>query len=149
MSESTTTDAPVSTWKITGVAICMLVLFGCSTVLSAVGPFIHLADKPLMTVGEAVFATVIDLGFVIGAVGLLRLRRWALWLTIVLCGISIVQVIWSIAKLTSEKATKSTEIIAYIVAGFYLAIAFFLTSASTRKAFANPATSQPDVKAAM
>ncbi len=147
MSQPTaTTAAPASTWKIKAVAICMLILFGCGTVLAAVGPFIHLADKPLMNFGEAAFAAITNLGFVIGAVGLLKLRRWAIWLTIVLCGVSIVQLIWTITKFTSETATQGAEISCYIVAGFYLAIAFFLTSASTRKVFANSTVSSTEAR---
>jgi hypothetical protein len=38
-------------------------------------------------------------------------------------------------RLTPETATKPNEIITYAVAGFYLAIAFLLTTDSSRKAF--------------
>jgi hypothetical protein len=39
------------------------------------------------------------------------------------------------SNLTPENATKPNEFATYLTAGFYLAIAFFLTSDSSRKAF--------------
>ena len=82
------------------------------------------------------FAILTNVGFVISGLGLFRLRRWSWWLTIVLCAVSIIQLLWQIfTSLTPETATKQNEMVSYIVAGFYLAIAFLLTSDSVRKTF--------------
>lgn len=82
------------------------------------------------------FAVVIDIGFVVAGIGLFRLRRWSWWLTIGLCAISIVQFLWQLfTTLTPETATDLNEMVSFIVAGFYLAIAFVLASGPVRKAF--------------
>jgi len=82
------------------------------------------------------FAILTNVGFVISGIGLFKLRRWSWWLTLGLCAISIFQLLWQIfTKLTPGTATNQNQMVSYIVAGFYLAIAFLLTSDSVRKAF--------------
>ena len=82
------------------------------------------------------FAVATNIGFVIAGIGLFRLRRWSWWLTIALCAVSIVQLLWQIfTKLTPETATDLNETVSFIVAGFYLAIAFVITSGPVRKIF--------------
>lgn len=85
---------------------------------------------------HTILAAIINLGFVLGGVGLLKLRRWGWWLTVVLCGISIAHLLWQLfTSLRPETATRQNEMVSYIVAGVYLAIAFFLTSDSVRTTF--------------
>ena len=79
-------------------------------------------------------AVTTSLSFVTGGIGLLKLKRWGWWLTIGLCAIIIIQSLCHIFKLTPDSATKQHGE-AYVVAGFYLAIAFLLTRDSVRKVF--------------
>ena len=117
-------------WKIRALAIALIVLFGFDTLVAAYAIFTS-RGEPYM-----IFAAVTNLGFIVGGVGLLKLRRWSWWLTIVLCGVSIIQFLWQLfTTLTAETATKQAEIASYVVAGFYLGIAFLLTSDSVRKTF--------------
>jgi hypothetical protein len=82
------------------------------------------------------FAAATNIGFVIAGIGLFRVRRWSWWLTLGLCAVSIIQLLWQIfTKLTPETATNQNQMVSYIVAGFYLAIGFALTSDSVRKTF--------------
>lgn len=99
-------------WKIRALAIGLIVIFGLGTIF---------AVRALFT---------------IGGVGLIKLKRWSWWLTIGLCAVSIIQLLWQLfTTLTPESATKQNEAVSYVVAGFYLAIAFLLTSDSVRKTF--------------
>jgi hypothetical protein len=117
-------------WKIRALAIALIVLFGIAALAAAYALFTGRREPHM------IFAVVTNLGFVIGGVGLLKLKRWSWWLTIVLCCISIIQFLWQLfTTLTAETATKQAEIAFYVVAGFYLGIAFLLTSDSVRKAF--------------
>ena len=82
------------------------------------------------------FAIATNIGFIIAGIGLFRVRRWSWWLTLGLCVISIIQLLWQIfTKLTPETATNQNQMVSYVVAGFYLAIGFVLTSDSVRKTF--------------
>src|SRR5436190_1585755 len=114
-------------WKIRALAIALIVFFGLGALL---------AVRAIFTVGMSphlLFAVVTNLGFVAGGIGLLTLKRWSWWLTIGLSAIGIIQLLWQIfATLTPDTATKQSEIASYVVAGFYLAIAFLLTSDSVR-----------------
>ncbi|PYJ83792.1 MAG: hypothetical protein DME22_14875 [Verrucomicrobia bacterium] len=117
-------------WKIRGLAIALIVFFGLGTIL-AVPSLFTAGSSPLLF-----FAVATNLGFVAGGIGLIKLKRWSWWLTIGLCAVSIIQLLWQIVTtLTPETATKQNEIVSYVVAGFYLAIAFLLTSNSVRKTF--------------
>lgn len=125
-------------WKIKLLAICLIVFFGGGSVLTILALLVLLVEgnnlPGLML--NAVFAMAINIGFLIGRIGLLKLKSWSLWLTVGLCGTSILHLLWQIiTTFTSETATKQNEIVSYIIAGFYLAIAFFLTSDSSRKLF--------------
>jgi len=116
--------------KIRILAIALIVFFGLGTVAAVAAVFTGRADIHI------ILAAITNLGFITGGVGLLKLRRWSWWLTIVLCGVSIVHLLWQIfTTLTAEAATKQAEIASYVVAGFYLGIAFLLTSDSVRKIF--------------
>jgi hypothetical protein len=116
--------------KIRVLAIALIVFFGLGTLVAAGAVITGTADIHI------ILAVITNLGFIIGGVGLLKLRRWSWWLTVVLCGVSIAHLLWQIfTSLTPETATKQNEMVSYIVAGFYLAIAFFLTSDSVRKTF--------------
>ena len=116
--------------KIRILAIALIVLFGLGMLAVAAAVFTGRADIHI------IFAGITNLGFVIGGIGLLKLRRWSWWLTVILCGVSIAHLLWQIfTTLTAETATKQAEIASYIVAGFYLGIAFLLTSDSVRKIF--------------
>ena len=116
--------------KIRILAIALIVFFGLGTLAAAAAVFTGRADIHI------ILATITNLGFIIGGVGLLKLRRWSWWLTIVLCGVSIAHLLWQIfTSLTPETATKPNEMVAYVVVGVYLAIGFFLTSDSVRKTF--------------
>src|SRR5436309_105948 len=136
MNENTMTTATAKCpWKIKALAILLIVFFGLATVAGILALFVPL-DRFAISGPQALFATISNLGFVVGGVGLLRLRRWSLWLTVGLCALSILTLLWQVfTKLTPEAATKPNEIATYVVAGFYLAIAFLLTSESSRKAF--------------
>ena len=117
-------------WKIRALAIALILFFGFGTLVAARVIFTGGGEPHLF------FAAVTNLGFIVGGVGLLKLKRWSWWLTIVLCAVSIIQLLWQIfTSLTPETATKQNEMVSYIVAGFYLAIAFLLTSDSVRKTF--------------
>lgn len=117
-------------WKIRALAVALIVLFGLGTLVAAYLIFTGRADWNI------ILAAVTNLGFIIGGAGLLKLKRWSWWLTIVLCSVSIIHLFWQIfTSLTPETATKQNEMISYVVAGFYLAIAFLLTSDSVRKTF--------------
>jgi hypothetical protein len=117
-------------WKIRALAIALIVLFGLGALVAAYVIFTGRADQ------QMILAAATNLGFIIGGVGLLNLKRWSWWLTIVLCAVSIVHLLWQIfTMLTAETATKQNEMVSYIVAGFYLGIAFLLTSDSVRKTF--------------
>lgn len=117
-------------WKIRALAVALIVLFGIGTVVASCAIFTGRGEPHL------IFAAVTNLGFILGGVGLLMLKRWSWWLVIVLCAVSIIHLIWQIfASLTPETATKHNEMVSYVVAGFYLAIAFLLTSDSVRKTF--------------
>ena len=117
-------------WKVRGLAIALIVFFCLGTGL-AIRALFTAGISPLM-----LLAVVTNLGFVAAGIGLLRLRPWSWWLTIALCAVSIIQLLWQMfTTLTPETATKQNEIASYVVAGFYLAIAFLLTSDSVRKVF--------------
>jgi Na+/proline symporter len=117
-------------WKIRALAIALIVLFGLGTLVAAYAIFTGRGEPHM------IFAAITNLGFIVGGVGLLRLKRWSWWLTIVLCAVSIIHLLWQIfTSLTPDTATKQNETVAYVVAGFYLAIAFLLTSDSVRKTF--------------
>ena len=132
---NTTTKCP---WRIKALAIFLIVFFGLATICA----FLFKLQLG-MSGPQALLATVTNLGFVIGGIGLLRLRPWSWWLTVGLCGLSILTLLWQVfGNLTPETATKNNEIVTYIVAGFYLAIAFVLTSEPSRKAF-KPMTPPP------
>ncbi|MBL9174144.1 MAG: hypothetical protein JNL10_11460 [Verrucomicrobiales bacterium] len=116
--------------KIRILAVALIVLFGLGTLVALVALVTGRADS------QITFAALTDLGFIVGGVGLLKLRRWSWWLTIVLCGVSIAHLFWRMfTTLTPGTATKEAEIASYAVAGFYLGIGFFLTSDSVRKVF--------------
>jgi hypothetical protein len=136
MNETAIPNAtPKCPWRIKALALFLIVVFGLAAIAGIVAFFLQL-DRLPMSGPQAILATATNLGFVIGGVGLLRLRPWGLWLTVGLCGLSIVALLWQVfTKLTAETATKPNEIATYMVAGFYLAIAFLLTSESSRKAF--------------
>jgi hypothetical protein len=117
-------------WKIRALAIMLLVFFGPGTALAIYALF---AVGPLASLFLSV---AINLAFVVGAIGLMMIKRWAWWLTLALCAISVIQLLVTLfTTLTPDTATKSNEIISYIIAGFYLCIAFVLTSGSVRKTF--------------
>ena len=117
-------------WKIKALAVALIVLFGFGTLVAAYAIFTARGEPHL------IFAAVTNLGFVVGGVGLLKLKRWSWWLTIMLCGVSIIHLLWQIfTTLAPDRATKQNEIASYVVAGIYLAIAFLLTSDSVRKTF--------------
>ena len=117
-------------WKIRALAVALIVLFGLGTLVAVYAIFTGRGAPHI------IFAAVINLGFFIGGVGLLKLKCWSWWLTIVLCGVSIIQFLWQLfTTLPAETATKQAEIASYVVAGFYLGIAFLLTSDSVRKTF--------------
>jgi hypothetical protein len=81
-------------------------------------------------------ALIINIGFVIGGAGLFYVKRWSWWLTLVLCAVSLIQFLWQLfTHLTAQTATQLNEIVAFIVAGFYLGIAAVLTSNPVRKLF--------------
>ena len=111
------------------LAIGLITLFGLGT----------LAVLYFFTVGfslRLVFALVVNVGFVIGGIGLFMVKRWSWWLTLGLCAVSLIQFLWQLfATLTAETATELNEIVAFIVAGFYLGVAFVLTSNPVRKTF--------------
>ena len=116
--------------KIRILAIALIVFFGLGTLVAVGAVATGRADLHI------ILAAIINLGFIIGGVGLLKLRRWSWWLTVVLCGVSIAHLLWQIfTSLAPNTATKQNEMVSYIVAGVYLAIAFFLTSDSVRKTF--------------
>ena len=117
-------------WKIRALAIVLLVFFGPGTLLAIYALF---AVAPLASLFLSV---AINLAFVVGAVGLWTIKRWAWWLTLALCAISVIQLLVTLfTTLTPQTATKGNEIISYIVAGFYLCIALVLTSEPVRKTF--------------
>jgi hypothetical protein len=117
-------------WKIRALAIALIVLFGLGALL-AVRAIFTAGMSPLL-----LFSVATNLGFVAGGIGLLTFKPWSWWLTIGLCVIGIVQLLWQIfTTLTPETATKQSEIASYVIAGFYLAITFLLTSDSIRKVF--------------
>ena len=117
-------------WKIRALAIVLLVFFVPGTALTIYALF---AVGPLASLFLSV---AVNLAFVVGGVGLLMLKRWAWWLTLVLCAISVIQLLITLfTTLTPETANKLNEIISYIIAGFYLCIALVLTSESVRKTF--------------
>src|SRR5262245_6249500 len=100
-------------WKIRALSIGLILIFGLGTLFAVRGLFTG-GISPL-----SLFAVVINLGFVAGGVGLLKVRRWSWWLTILLCAVSIIQFVWQLfTTLTPETATKQSEIASYVVAGF-------------------------------
>ena len=116
--------------KIRIVAIALIVLCGFGILAAAAVAFTYGADI------HVVLVAITNLGLIVGGVGLLKVRRWSWWLSVVLCSVSIAHLLWPIfTSLTHETATKQNEVVSYIVAGFYLAIALFLTSNSVRKTF--------------
>jgi CBS domain containing-hemolysin-like protein len=136
MNETAMTNTTLKCpWRIKGLAIFLIVVFGFATIAGVIAFYLQHDGLPI-SAPEAVLATATNLAFVIGGAALLRLRPWGLWLTVGLCGLSIVTLLWHVfTELTPKTATKSNEIGTYVVAGFYLAIAFLLTSESSRKAF--------------
>jgi hypothetical protein len=117
-------------WKIRTLAIALIVFFGFGTLVAAWFIATQGAEP------HTIFAALTNLGFIAGGVGLWKLQRWSWWLILALCAVSIVHLLWQIfTSLTPETATKQNEIISYVVAGFYLAIALLLTSDSVRKYF--------------
>lgn len=111
------------------LAVGLIMLFGLGT----------LGVLYFLTVGFSLallFALVVNIGFVIGGIGLFMVKRWSWWLTLALCAIRIIQFLCVLfTTLTAQTATELNEIIAFIVAGFYLGIAFVLTSGPVRKTF--------------
>lgn len=136
MNETAISNAtPKCPWRIKALAIFLVVVFALATIAGIIAFFLQ-PDRLPMSGPQTIFATATNLGFVIGGLGLLRLRLWGLWLTVGLCGLSIATLLWQVfTKLTAETATKPNEIATYVVAGLYLAIAFLLTSESSRNAF--------------
>ncbi len=119
------------------LGICLIVFFGIASIITILAFFITDSSGtfPISTL-KLFLATIINLAFVIGGIGVLKICRWGLWVTVSLCGVSIVNILWEIATtLTPETATKELELVVYVVAGFYLAIAFLLTTDSSRKLF--------------
>jgi hypothetical protein len=116
--------------KIRIVAIALIVFCGLGILAAAAVAFTYGTDI------HVILVAITNLGLIVGGVGLLKLRRWSWWLSVVLCSVSIAHLLWQIfTSLTHETATKQNEVVSYIVAGFYLAIALFLTSNSVRKTF--------------
>ena len=112
------------------LAVGLIALFGLGTPVAVYATFA--VGHPLI----CLFAVVMNIGFVIAGIGLFRVKRWSWWLALVLCAISLIQFLWSLfANLNAQTATDLNEIIAFIVAGFYLGIAFVLTSGPVRKMF--------------
>jgi len=116
-------------WKIRGLAVALIALYGLGALWAVVELFSTGISLPLFK------AVATSLCFVAGGIGLLKLKRWGWWLTIGLCSIIIIQSSCNIFKLTPASATKQHGIEPYVVAGFYLAIAFLLTRDSVRKVF--------------
>jgi hypothetical protein len=122
------------------LAVGLIALFGLG-ILAVVYVLIAVAHSPVVW-----FALVVNIGFVIGGIGLFMVKRWSWWLTLVLCAVSLIQFLWQLfATLTAQTATELNEIVAFIVAGFYLGIAFVLTSGPVRKAFKERNAVQPPV----
>src|SRR5678816_402041 len=118
---------PKCPWRIKALAIFLIVFFAFGTVGGVIAYF-AVGERLGLSLLQTIFSTVINLGFVCGGIGMLRLRPWSLWLTVGLCGLSIVTLLWQLfTKLTPESATKPHEIASYVVAAFYLAIAFYVT----------------------
>ena len=116
--------------KIRILGIALIVFFGLGTLAAAVAISTGRADIHI------ILAAITNVGFIVGGVGLLKLRGWSWWLTVVLCGVSIAHLLWQIfTSLTPGTAMKQNEMASYVVAGVYLAIAFFLTSDSVRRTF--------------
>ena len=93
--------------------------------------------------GQLLFAALLNIGFVVGGIGLFRMKRWGWWLTLGLCAASIIQLLWQLlTKLTPQTATDLNEMVSFIVAGFYLAIVFVLTCNPVRKAFREHSTNK-------
>src|SRR5262245_11374832 len=116
--------------KIRILAVGLIVFFGLGTLLVVRSLFTGWSS-PL-----AAFAIAANLGFVVSGVGLWRLARWGWWLTIVLCAVSIIQLLSrTFTTFTLESATKPAQVASYVVAGSYLGIAVLLTGESVRKTF--------------
>jgi peptidoglycan/LPS O-acetylase OafA/YrhL len=115
-------------WKIRGLAVALIALYGLGALWAVVELFSTEISLPLFK------AVASNLCFVAGGIGLLKLKRWGWWLTIGLCAIIIIQSLCNIFKLTPESATKQHGE-PYVVAGFYLAVAFLLARDSVRKVF--------------
>ena len=113
--------------RIRVLAIALIAFYGLGALWAVVALFSTGMSLPLFK------AAATSLVFVAGGIGLLKLKRWGWWLTIGLCTIIIIQSLGSIFKLTPESVTKQHVITPYVVAGFYLAITFLLTSDSFRK----------------
>jgi hypothetical protein len=111
------------------LAVALIALFGFGTLAVL---YFFTVEFSLMLV----FALVVDIGFVVGGIGLFMVKRWSWWFTLALCAVSLVKFLWQLfATLTAETATELNEIAAFIVAGFFLGIAFVLTSNPVRKTF--------------
>jgi len=112
------------------LAIALIVLFSLGTL--GVAYAIFAGGFSLLLA----LALTINIAFVVAGVGLFRVKRWAWWLTLGLCAAGIFQLLLQmLITLTPETATKQAEMATYLVAGFYLAIGFALTSESVRKTF--------------
>lgn len=112
------------------LAVGLIALFGLGT-LGVVFFLGSAAYSPVV-----LLAALVNSGFVICGVGLFLIKRWSWWLTLGLCAVSLIQFLWQLfTHLTAQNATQLNEIIAFIVAGFYLGIASVLTSNPVRKVF--------------
>lgn len=112
------------------LAVGLIALFGFGT-LGVVFFLGSAAYSPMV-----LLAVLVNIGFVICSIGLFMVKRWSWWLTLALCAVSLVQFLWQLfSLLNAQTATQLNEIIAFIVAGFYLGIAFVLTSGPVRKMF--------------
>src|SRR5262245_12315572 len=101
-------------WRIKAIAIFLIVFFGFGTIVGVIAYF-ALRDQLGLSLSQTIFSTVINVGFICGGIGMLRLRPWSLWFTVSLCGLSIVILLWQLfAKLTPESATKPHEIASYV-----------------------------------
>jgi hypothetical protein len=123
--------------KIRILAVVLIVFFSLGTLGATLAFFLGFLKMPVLEVAVAIATNV---GFVVAGIGLLLVKRWAWWLTLILCGVSILHLIWSVfTTLTPETATKASEIGSYLAVGIYLGIGFLLTSESVRKVFKEPA----------
>ena len=116
-------------WKIRALALALIALYGLGALWAVVALLSTGMSLPLFK------AMASSLSFVAGGIGLLKRKRWGWWLTMGLCAMIIITSLRRIfTTLTLESAMKHHDTVPYVVAGFYLAIAFLLTRDSVRKA---------------